>query len=227
MMARYVIKEWPVQERPREKLLAHGAETLSDAELLAVVIGSGTRGNNALDVARKLLADTGGLRSVLRADRARLCRTVGMGAARYARLQASLEIVRRTLQESMRRDDVFVNPEKARHYLALKMRDYGREVFACLFLDNQHRLIAFEELFHGTINGADIYAREVVKRALYHNAAATIFAHNHPSGISEPSAADRRMTQTLKRSLALVEVRVLDHFVVGEMVTSFSELNLL
>ena len=226
-MGQHVIKEWPVQERPRERLLAHGAETLSDAELLAVVIGSGTRGNNALDIARKLLANAGNLRAVVRADRAGLCRNVGLGAARYARLQASLEIVRRTLVESMRHGDVLISPDTTRHYLALKMRDYGHEVFACLFLDNQHRLIAFEELFRGTIDGANIHPREVVKRALHHNAAAAIFAHNHPSGVSEPSAADRHITQSLKRSLALVDVRVLDHFVVGEVVTSFAELNLL
>jgi len=226
-MGREIIKEWPRHERPREKLLKRGASVLTDAELLAVVIGSGTRGNSALDIARHLLADSGSLRAIVGADRAHLCRNAGLGAARYARLQAALEIMRRTLTESMREHDVLADAEDTRNYLTLKMRDYGHEVFACLFLDGAHRLIAFEELFHGTIDGASVYPREVVKRALYHNAAAAVFAHNHPSGRSEPSLTDRLITRTLKQSLELIGVRVLDHFVVGEAVTSFVDRNLL
>ncbi len=226
-MERGVIKKWPQHERPREKLLKHGASVLTDAELLAVVIGSGMRGSNALDIAHQLLASSGSLRAIVGADRARLCQNAGLGAARYARLQAAFEIMRRTLTESMRQTDVLSDTEDTRNYLTLKMRDYGHEVFACLFLDGGHRLIAFEELFHGTIDGASIYPREVVKRALHHNAAATVFAHNHPSGKSEPSLSDRLITRTLKQSLELVGVRVLDHFVIGEGITSFVDRDLL
>ena len=221
------IKHWPNEEKPREKLLTHGAENLSDAELLTILINSGTAGMSAIDLARKLLKDFGSLRAVAEANQKDLCRSKGIGAVCYTRLQAALEITRRMLLESMKQKDTVASPERARKYLTLKMRNYPYEVFACLFLDNQHRVIAFEELFRGTIDGASVHPREVVKRTLHHNAAAVILVHNHPSGSSEPSHADRNITKELKSALALIDVRILDHFVVGEKITSFTESNLL
>lgn len=221
------IKEWPKQERPREKLLRRGAVALSDAELLAVLVGSGTRKHDALGVARSLLARFGGLRAIIQAEREQICTVDGFGPVRFVVLQAAVELVQRSLLEIMEKGDVLANPEKTRDYLSLRMRSYEHEVFACLFLDNQHRVIAFEEMFRGTIDGASVHPREVVKRALHHNAAAVIFVHNHPSGSTDPSSADEKITQELKRSLNLVDIRVLDHFVVGESVTSFVENKLL
>ena len=221
------IKNWPNEEKPREKLLSHGAENLSDAELLTILINSGTAGMSAIDLARKLLKDFGSLRAVAEANQKDLCRSKGIGAVCYTRLQAALEITRRMLLESMKKKDTVASPGRARKYLTLKMRNYPYEVFACLFLDNQHRVIAFEELFRGTIDGASVHPREVVKRTLHHNAAAVILVHNHPSGSSEPSHADRNITKELKSALALIDVRILDHFVVGEKITSFTESNLL
>ena len=225
--ATMTIKQWPEQERPREKLLQHGVHMLTDTELLALLIGSGTRAHSALDIAHRLLEEFGNLSALMRATAKTLCAVKGIGHARYALLQAAVELVRRSLLETIRKGDVLASPHHARDYLTLKMRDYEHEVFACLFLDNQHRVIAFEELFFGTIDGASVHPREVVKRALHHNAAAVILVHNHPSGITEPSAADKRITRELKTSLGLVDVRVLDHFVVGETVTSFAERKLL
>ncbi|MBC6413735.1 MAG: DNA repair protein RadC [Chromatiales bacterium] len=221
------IKHWPDKERPREKLLAYGVENLSDAELLAILINSGTSGISAIDLARQLLKNFGSLRAIAKANKKDLCRNKGIGDVYYARLQAALEITRRMLLESMKKKDTVASPDRARKYLTLKMRNYSYEVFACLFLDNQHRVIAFEELFRGTIDGASVHPREVVKRTLHHNAAAVILVHNHPSGSSEPSHADRHITEELKNALALIDVRILDHFVVGEKVTSFTESNLL
>lgn len=221
------IKHWPHKERPREKLLAHGVENLSDAELLAILINSGSCGISAIDIARQLLKDFGNLRAIAKANKKDLCRTKGIGDVCYTRLHAALEITRRMLLESMKKKDTVASPDRARKYLTLKMRNYSYEVFACLFLDNQHRVIAFEELFRGTIDGASVHPREVVKRTLHYNAAAVILVHNHPSGSSEPSHADRHITEELKNALALIDVRILDHFVVGEKVTSFTESNLL
>lgn len=221
------IKQWPEQERPREKLLQRGASMLSDAELLALLIGSGTRTRSALHIAHQLLKEFGSLSAIMRANKNTLCTIKGIGKARYALLQAAIELVRRSLLETIRKGDVLASPHHTRDYLMLKMRDYEHEVFACLFLDNQHRVIAFEELFYGTIDGASVHPREVVKRALHHNAAAIILVHNHPSGIAEPSVADKQITRNLKTSLGLVDVRVLDHFVIGEKVTSFVERDLL
>lgn len=221
------IKHWPSKERPREKLLSYGAENLSDAELLAIFLNSGTCGMSAIDLARRLLKDFGGLRAVVETGRKELCLHKGVGDVCYTRLQAALEIIRRTLMEPMKKKDMLASPERVRKYLTLKMRSYSYEVFACLFLDNQHRVIAFEELFRGTIDGASVHPREVVKRTLHHNAAAVILVHNHPSGFSEPSHADRHITEELKNALALIDVRILDHFVVGEKITSFTESNLL
>ncbi|MET0088637.1 MAG: DNA repair protein RadC [Candidatus Thiodiazotropha sp.] len=210
------ITDWPIDERPREKLLKRGADALSDAELLAIFLRTGIPGMTAVDLARSLLNEHGGLDPLLSADRKRFCQTRGLGLAKYAQLQASLEISRRYLHERIRHADSLNSPEQSRQYLHTKLRHYRHEVFACLFLDNRHRVLAYEELFRGTIDGASVHPREVVKSALQHNAAALILAHNHPSGVAEPSQADQAITRTLKSALALVDIRVLDHIIIGE-----------
>ncbi len=217
------IRDWPEGERPREKLLAKGAAALSDAELLAIFLRTGVRGKSAVDVARELLTHFDGLRGLLKADLKSFCEVKGMGAAKYAQLQATLELSRRHLLKDLQERDVVRDPAAARRYLVSQLRDRGQEVFAALFLDSQHRVLTYEELAQGTIDGAAVYPREVVKRALALGAAAVIFAHNHPSGVAEPSAADRTLTEKLKSALALVEVRVLDHLVIGETTVAFSE----
>jgi DNA repair protein radc len=222
------ITDWPAQERPREKLIQRGAGALSDAELLAIFLRTGVRGKTAVDMARELLTQFGGLRGLLEAKREHFCRIHGLGIAKYVQLKAALEMGRRHLYEHLCRGDALSSPADTRAYLTAQLRAYPHEVFACLFLDNRHRVICFEELFRGTIDGASVHPREIVKRALYHNAAALIFAHNHPSGISEPSRADEEITKRLKQALALVDIRVLDHFVVGEgEAASFAERGLL
>lgn len=222
------ITDWPESERPREKLLQRGAEALFDAELLAIFLRTGTRGKTAVDLARELLHRFGSLRSLLEADLKQFCEGEGLGEAKYTQLQATTEMARRHLQEKLDRSDALESPDHTRRYLQSRLRDYPHEVFACLFLDNSHRVIKFEELFRGTINGASVHPREVVKRALSHNAASVILAHNHPSGITEPSQADRHITQQLTNALQLVEIRVLDHLIVGDGVTvSFAERGLL
>jgi DNA repair protein RadC len=210
------ITDWPAPERPREKLLQRGASALSDAELLAIFLRTGVAGKTAVDLARELLQEYGGLRQLLCAEQTRFCRSRGLGAAKYAQLQAVLEMGRRYLHEDLQQSQALTSPADSRRFLQAKLRHYPYEVFSCLFLDNRHRLIVFEELFRGTIDGASVYPREVVKRALEHNAAALILAHNHPSGIGEPSEADRRITQRLREALALVDIRLLDHFVIGD-----------
>ncbi len=210
------INDWPADERPREKLLLKGAQALTNAELLAIFLRTGTPGKSAVDLARELLSSFGSLKALLNADRAQFCAGVGLGDAKYAQLQAVLEMARRHFAEILQQGDALTSPELTRAYLSAQLRGYSYEVFACLFLDNQNRVLQLEELFRGTINGASVYPREVVKRALHHNAAAVIFAHNHPSGVCEPSRADRNITETLKQALALLEIRVLDHFIVGE-----------
>lgn len=210
------ISDWPVAERPREKLLQRGANTLSDAELLAIFLRTGIPGKTAVDLARDLLQRFGSLRALLLADLKDFCQGEGLGEAKFVQLQASMEIARRHSLETLRRSSALKSPQHTREFLALCLRDYPYEVFACLFLDNRHRVIEFEELFRGTINGASVYPREVVKKALEHNAAAVIFAHNHPSGVAEPSNADRQITRQLTDALALVEIKVLDHLVVGD-----------
>ena len=218
------ITDWPEAERPREKLLQRGPEALSDAELLAIFLRTGIRGKTAVDLARDLLKRFGSLRSLLEADLRQFCEGEGLGKVKYTQLQASTEIARRHLQETLSRGSALESPDHTRRYLQSRLRDYPYEVFACLFLDNRHRVIAFDELFRGTINGASVHPREVVKRALDHNASAVILAHNHPSGVAEPSVADRQITQTLVSALQLVEIRVLDHLVVGDGETvSFAE----
>lgn len=221
------IKDWPADERPREKLLIRGAQALSDAELLAIFLRTGTRGKTAVDLSRELLHDFGGLRTMFDADEARFCEANGLGPAKFVQLQAVLEMSKRYLRERMQRGEVLEDPDAVRFYLASKLRDRPAEVFACVFLDNRHRVICFEELFYGTINSASVHPREVVRKAIQHNAAAVILAHNHPSGIAEPSQSDERITQRLQEVLALIDVRVLDHFVIGDQVVSFAERGLL
>ena len=210
------ITDWPVDERPREKLLQRGSAALSDAELLAIFLRTGVRGKTAVDLARELLNQYGGLRALLEADQARFCAGNGLGVAKYAQLQAVLEMGRRHLFETLKRGEGLGSPADTRRFLQAQLRRYPYEVFACLFLDNRHRVIEFQELFRGTIDSASVHPREVVRHAIAINAAAVIFAHNHPSGIAEPSAADYRLTRQLRDALALVDVRVLDHMVVGD-----------
>jgi DNA repair protein RadC len=210
------IRDWPEGERPREKLLGLGPQALSDAELLAIFLRTGVAGRSAVDVARDLLGEFGSLRGLLNADREEFCRGAGLGNAKYAQLQAVLEMSRRHLREQLQGRDTIDSPQSTVSYLTARLRDYPHEVFAALFLDNRHRVIAYDELFHGTIDGASVHPREVVRTALKHNAAAVIFSHNHPSGVAEPSQADLRITERLRDALALVDVRVLDHIVIGD-----------
>ena len=210
------ISEWPAEERPREKLMQRGVGSLSDAELLAVFLGSGVRGHNVVELARGLLVKFGGLRQLLEADRDAFVGELGLGPVRYGQLQALLEIGRRNLATSIERDCALESPSAVRRYLKAMLRHEPSEVFGCLFLDSKHRPLAFEILFRGTIDRASIYPREVVRRSLMHNAAALILCHNHPSGNSEPSQDDVHMTLALKRGLALIDVRVLDHIIVGD-----------
>jgi DNA repair protein RadC len=222
------INDWPAAERPREKLLDRGAQALSDAELLAIFLRTGMRGKTAVDLARELLAEFSGLRGLFAAEKSRLCAAPGLGPAKCAQLQAVLEMARRHLGESLQRGAPLTDPAATRRYLVAQLRDRLQEVFCCLYLDNRHRVIAFDELFHGTLDGASVHPREVVRKILAHNAAAVIFAHNHPSGVAEPSDADRRLTQRLKEALTLVDVRLLDHFVIGDgEAVSFAERGLL
>ena len=217
------ITDWPAGERPREKLIARGAAALTDAELLAIFLRTGFAGSTAVDLARDLLGRFGSLRALLRAGRDEFCTVRGLGEAKYAQLHAGLEIARRHLAEALNGRPALKDPSAVRRLLQARLRDREHETFAALFLDNQHRVIAFDELSQGTIDGASVYPREVIKAALKHGAAAVIFAHNHPSGVAEPSAADRTLTERLKSALAQVDIRVLDHFVVGEQVVSFAE----
>ncbi|MCI1007795.1 DNA repair protein RadC [Pseudomonas oryzihabitans] len=210
------IKDWPAQERPREKLLEQGAQALTDAELLAIFLRTGVAGKSAVDLARQLLGEFGSLRALLEADLAAFSAHLGLGPAKFSQLQAVLEMGRRHLAEGLKRDSALESPQQVRDYLKARLRHEPHEIFGCLFLDTRHRVLAFEALFHGTIDGASVYPRQVVKRALAHNAAAVILTHNHPSGIAEPSQADRLLTTRLKDALALVDVRVLDHFIVGD-----------
>ena len=210
------IRDWPQHERPREKLLARGAAVLSDAELLALFLGSGLRGQDAVATARALLASHGPLRALLERDPAELAALPGLGPARACQLAAALELCNRYLAAGLERGEALTDPAAAGRYFAQRLRGRPYEVFAALFLDTRHRALAFEELFRGTIDGAEVHPREVVRRALAHNAAALIVGHNHPSGSSEPSAADRAVTTRLKQSLGLVDIRLLDHFVIGD-----------
>jgi len=222
------ITDWPEGERPREKLLQQGVGVLSDAELLAIFLRVGVTGKSAVDLARDLLSRFGSLNGVFSATLEEISQVSGMGDSKYAQLQAIFEMSRRALQEQMRARDVLGSPQQVRDYLCLKMGGLTREVFMVLFLDAQNRVLAQEELFSGTLTQTSVYPREVVKRALHHNAASVIFAHNHPSGIAEQSRADELLTDALRQALSLVDIRVLDHFVVaGNTTLSFAERGLL
>ncbi|MDF1831518.1 MAG: DNA repair protein RadC [Porticoccaceae bacterium] len=209
------IKHWPEGERPREKLINQGPRALSDAELLAIFLRTGIAGQSAVGLARDLLTQFGSISTLLNADLTTFCDVKGLGPAKFAQLQSVLELARRHLGEQLTREQVFTNPKTVRQFVRTHFQGYQREVFLCLFLDTRHCLIACEELFQGTIDSASVYPREVVKRALQINAGAVIFSHNHPSGIAEPSGDDVQITQRLKEALGLVDIRVLDHIVVG------------
>jgi len=206
----------PVSERPREKLLARGAEALTDAELLAIFVRTGVPGRNAVEVAHDIIAEFGGLVELLQANQNRFCGTRGLGPAKFAQLAAVLEMAKRYQFSKAEKGAFLESPEAVKSLVALQMRDLEHEVFACLFLDNRHRLITYEPLFRGTIDSASVYPREVVKAALACNAAAVVLAHNHPSGVAEPSPADIDITARLKKALTLIDVRVLDHIIVGD-----------
>jgi DNA repair protein RadC len=210
------IADWPQAERPRERLLSDGASTLSDAELLAILLRTGTQGHSALDMARSLIGHFEGLRGLIDADCETLCARPGMGPAKYAQIHAALELARRHLRESLVRGEALTSPQATRRYLSAALRDRPHEVFCALMLDTRHRIIAFEELFSGTIDSAHVHPRVVVEQALKRRAAAMIVAHNHPSGIAEPSQADLAITRRLRDALALVDIRLLDHFIVGD-----------
>ena len=218
------IPDWPKSERPREKLLIQGAASLSDTELLAIFLRTGITGKSAVDLARELLNNFGNLTSLFTADLDTFCQMPGMGVAKYTQLQAVMEMARRTLGDELKSGDALLSPEIVRNYLRLTLNHKEHEVFIAIFLDARNCTIATEEMFNGTLTRTSVYPREVVKRALYHNAAAIIFAHNHPSGVAEPSQTDKTLTQSLKKALALVEIKVLDHFIIGSGTTmSFAE----
>ena len=218
------IRDWPADTRPREKLLRQGAAALTDAELVAVFLRTGMVGKSAVDLGRELLERFGGLSGLCRADKKSACAAPGVGEAKYALLQAVMEMARRTLDEDMKAGDALDSPDAVRAYLRLILHGKEYEVFCCVFLDAQNRVIAVEELFRGTLTQTSVYPREIIKRALFHNAGALILAHNHPSGVAESSPADRQLTRRLAEALALVDIRVLDHFIVaGASSLSFKE----
>lgn len=222
------IADWPAAERPREKLLNAGAQVLSDAELLAIFLRTGRRGRSAVDLARELLSEFGSLNALCAADRRTLCAVPGLGAAKFAQLQAGLELARRALGSELAERSVLGSPREVRDYLRISLQNLSHEAFLGIFLDTRNRVIATEELARGSLTSASVYPREVVKRALHHNAASMIFAHNHPTGDTEPSAADRALTATLQDALKLIEVSVLDHFIVaGDGILGFKERGLL
>ncbi|HEY7656069.1 MAG TPA: DNA repair protein RadC [Burkholderiales bacterium] len=222
------ITDWPPDERPREKLLKRGAESLSDAELVAIFLRTGVKGRTAVDVAREAITRFGSLSGLFAAGADAVSAVSGLGAAKCVQLQAVLEMARRALREKLDRGSALGSPQAVRDYLRLKLQDRPHEIFLGVFLDAQNRVLAVEELSRGTLTQTSVYPREVVKRALHHNAAALIFAHNHPSGIAEPSRSDEALTAALRQALALVDVKVLDHFIVGAgTAMSFAERGLL
>ena len=216
MLPAMAIRDWPNDERPREKLLDKGPGALSDAELLAILLRTGTRGRSALDLARDALKSFASLRKLIAADRQRFCAERGLGLVRYVELQAAVEIARRQLSETLRTGPSLASPRATRDFLSSQLRDLEHEVFCCLYLDKRHRLIQYQELFRGTIDGASVHPREIVKLALQRNAAAVIIAHNHPSGVAEPSQADELITLRVKDALGLVDIRLLDHIIIGD-----------
>ena len=222
------MKDLPAEQRPREKLLAHGADALADHELLALLLRTGYRGLGVLALAEKVLDECGGFAGLLQATPQKLTGIKGLGPAKRAELLAVMAMARRALAQPMKAAPVFDAPERVKQYLALHLGGREQEVFAVMFLDSQHRLLALVDMFHGTLTQTSVYPREVVKRALALNAGAVVLAHNHPSGVAEPSRADEFLTQTLKSALQLVDVRVLDHVIVGHgQVVSMAERGLL
>lgn len=222
------ISDWPERERPREKLLAMGAHTLSEAELLAIFLRTGVKGKSAVDLSRDLLEKFKTLSHLLTAPKEAFCESHGLGTAKYVQMQAILEISRRHLYQTLPEKISIQNAHQTKNFLKTALAQHTREVFACLFLDTRHRVLAFEELFYGTIDSATIHPREVVKRTLHHNAAALIFAHNHPSGDIQPSISDKAITHKLIEALKLIDVRVLDHIIVSEgPIASFAEMGLI
>jgi len=221
------ISDWPLAERPRERLLAKGAAALSDAELVAVLLRSGVRGKSAVDLARDLLTRYEGVTHMLEAG-AELETIRGLGPAKRAQFAAAIELARRSLQEKLKESAALTSPGAVRDYLRLRLASRKEEAFVCIWLDAQHRAIAIEEPFRGTLTQTSVYPREIVKAALRANAAAVIFAHNHPSGVAQPSQSDELLTRNLKEALSLIEVKVLDHFIVaGHQAISFAERGLL
>lgn len=219
------ISDWPASERPRERLLGKGAAALSDAELLAVILRTGVRGKSAVDLGRELLARFNGLAGLFGAD---LTGVKGLGSAKRAQFEAAIELARRSIEEGLKERPALTSPGAVRDYLRLTLARREQEVFVCIWLDAQHKVIESEEAFSGTLTQTSVYPREIVKAALARNAAAVIFAHNHPSGVAQPSQADELLTRNLKEALALVDVKVLDHFIVaGHQVISFAERGLL
>lgn len=222
------INKWPLAERPREKLLLSGPKYLSDAELIAIFLRTGIRGKTALDLSRELLTETGGLKKLFHAEPNYFYQKPGLGKAKLAMLKAALELGRRFLEEDLTPGVILRDSETTKRFLSSRLKSHTHEVFACLFLNNHHGVLAFEELFHGTLTEASVYPRELVKRCLAHNAAKIILAHNHPSGNAEPSQADRDLTRMLKEALAAIEIQIIDHIVVGHKENvSFAELGLI
>jgi DNA repair protein RadC len=222
------IADWPEDERPRERFLKHGANALSEAELLAIFLRTGIAGANAVELGRQLLARFGNLQRLFAAPLSEVASVRGLGPAKYVQLQAVIEMARRALEEDIRERDAMSSPQTVREFLRLTLGGKAHEIFMAMFLDAQNRLLGSEELFRGTLTQTSVYPREVVKTALRYNAAGVIFAHNHPSGVAEPSRADELLTQTLKQALSLVEIKTLDHFIVaGSRTLSFAERGLL
>ena len=222
------ISDWPIHERPREKLLLQGAHSLSNAELLAIFLRTGTQGLTAVQLAMRLLNDFGSLNALMSADVKSFCSAKGLGTAKYAQLQAVMELSRRYMEEQLRSPVQFKSAADTKRYLSSQLRHEPREVFAALLLDSQNQFIRYEALFKGTLDCAAVYPRELVKLVLEHHAAAVILAHNHPSGVSEPSAADFQITERIKHALQLIDVKVLDHIVVGKgECTSFAQRGLI
>jgi DNA repair protein RadC len=221
------ITDWPIEDRPREKLLLKGEKTLTDAELLAIFIKTGMHGKTALDIAKELLQEFGSLKNLFN-PLSPLIKKPGIGKAKYATLKAAIELGKRYREEHISIGEVLNNSRSVQAFLMSHLSDYANEVFACVFMDNHFRLLRFEELFHGTIHSAQIYPREIVRRGLLLNAAKVILAHNHPSGLPAPSAADRKVTELIIQALSLVDIEVTDHIIVGNhQCFSFAEMGLL
>lgn len=210
------IKHWHAHDQPREKLIEFGAASLTDAQLLAIFLRVGVKGKNAVELAQDLLDYFGDLHSLLHAEQAEFCQAKGLGLAKYAQLNAVLEMARRHFESGLKKGEAFQSPELSAQFFMNQIGHQPREQFACLLLDQQHQMIHFEILFYGTVNQASVHPRELVKLALKHNAAAAIVTHNHPSGLPKPSESDHQITQLIKQALTLVDVRLLDHVILGD-----------